>query len=126
MPGMNGPPPTVLLSHRIDPAALSRLVQDGFRDMVKFVTDVERGVIALGGELHADAEQVLIEDGSQPENLWGANYYPGKGREDCIEFTSLINIRPARDNPGMEVADPTIRERIRALTFELIGDGEPL
>ena len=126
MPGMNGPLPTVLLSHRIDPAALSRLVQDGFRDMVKFVTDVERGVIALGGELHADAEQVLIEDGSQPENLWGANYYPGKGREDCIEFTSLINIRPARDNPGMEVADPTIRERIRALTFELIGDGEPL
>jgi len=126
MPGMNGPPPIVLLSSLIDPAALSRLVQDGFRDMVKFVADVERGRIALGGELHADAEQVLLEDGSQPEDLWGANYYPGLGRQDCIEFTSLINIRPARDNPGMEIADPAIRERLRALTFELIGKGEPL
>lgn len=123
---MNGPPPIVLLSRRIEPVALSHLVQDGFRDMVKFVADVERGVIAVGGELQADAEQVLLEDGSQPEDLWGANYYPGRGREGCIEFTSLINIRPARDNPGMEIADPATQERIRALTFELIGDGEPL
>ena len=123
---MNGPPPIVLLSRRIEPVALSHLVQDGFRDMVKFVADVERGVIAVGGELQTDAEQVLLEDGSQPEDLWGANYYPGRGREGCIEFTSLINIRPARDNPGMEIADPATQERIRALTFELIGDGEPL
>jgi hypothetical protein len=126
MPGMNGPPPTVLLSHRIDPAALSRLVQDGFRNLVKFVTDIERGRVTVGGELQADAELVLLEDGSHPKDLWGANYYPGKGREDCIEFTSLINIRPARDNPGMEVVDPAIREQVRAMTFELIGDGEPL
>lgn len=121
---MNGSPPVVLLSSRIDPVALSRLVQDGFRDMVKFVVDVERGRIAVGGELHADAEQVPLEDGSQPGDLWGANYFPGRGREGCVEFTSLINIRPARDNPGMEIADPTTRERARALTFELIGDGE--
>ena len=126
MPGMNGPPPIVLLSRRIDPVALSRLVLDGFRDMVKFVADVERGRVAVGGELHTDAEQVLLEDGSQPEDLWGANYFPGRGREGCIEFTSLINVRPARDNPGMEIADSVTRERVRTLTFELIGDGEPL
>ncbi len=123
---MNGPPPIVLLSSRIDTIALDRLVQDGFRDMVKFVADIGRGRIAVGGELHADAEQLLLEDGSQPEDLWGANYYPGRGREGCIEFTSLINVRPARDNPGMEIADPVIQERVRALTFELVGNGEPL
>jgi len=126
MPGMNGPPPVVLLSHRIDPAELRRLVQEGFLDMVKFVADVERGRVAIGGELHADAEQVLLEDGSRTEDLWGANRYPGRGREDCIEFTSLINIRPARDNPGMEIADPALRERLRTLTYELIGEGAPL
>jgi hypothetical protein len=123
---MNGPPPIVLLSDRIDPVALRRLVQDGFRDMVKFVADIERGRVAVGGELQADAELMLLEDGSQLKDLSGANYHPGRGREDCIEFTSLINIRPAQDNPGMEIADPAIRERIRALTFELIGEGEPL
>ena len=92
--------------------------------MVKYVVDVERGVVAIGGELHADAEQVLLEQGSRQADLWGANYYPGRGREGCIEFTALINIRPARGNPGMEVEDRAIRERIRVLTFALIGEGE--
>jgi hypothetical protein len=90
------------------------------------VVDVERGRIAIGGEMQADAEQVLLEDGSRQENLWGANYYPGRGSEGCIEFTALINIRPAAGNRGMEVQDPGLRERIRALTQALIGDGEPL
>jgi len=126
MPGMNGPPPIVLLSRRIDPVELRRLVEDGFLDMVKFVADVGRGRVAVGGELQADAELVLLEDGSPFEDLWGANYYPDRGSEGCIEFTSLINIRPARDNPGMEIADPAIRERIRALTFALICEGELL
>jgi hypothetical protein len=88
--------------------------------------DVERGVIAIGGELHADAEQLLLDAGSRQADLWGANYYPGRGRDGCIEFTSLINIRPSQGNPGMEVQDPALRERIRALTGALVGDGEDL
>jgi hypothetical protein len=42
----------------------------------------------------------------------------------CIEFTSLINIRPARSNPGMELEDRELRERVRALMFALIGQGQ--
>jgi len=115
----------LVLDQRIAPADLARLLRP-FGDMVKYVADVERGLIALGGELHADAEQVLLEQGSRQADLWGANYYPGRGREGCIEFTSLINIQPERGNPGMEIADPGIRERIRALTFALVGEGEAL
>jgi len=44
----------------------------------------------------------------------------------CIEYTSLINIRPGQGNRGMEVQDSALRDRIRELTFELIGRGEPL
>ena len=58
--------------------------------MVKYVVDVERGVVAIGGELHADAEQVLLEQGSRQADLWGANYYPGRGREGCIGTFALI------------------------------------
>jgi hypothetical protein len=115
-----------ILSERIDSALLGRLVRETFDVMVKYVADVERGVIAIGGELHADAEALLLESGSHPASVWGANYYPGRGRGGCIEFTSLINISPARGNPGMEVMDPAIRERIEVLTFTLIGEGEPL
>ena len=119
------PEDVLVLEQRIERAALDRLLRL-FGDMIKYVVDVERGVIAIGGELHADAEQVLLEQGTRPADLWGANYYPGRGREGCIEFTSLINIRPARGNRSMEVEDPAVRERIRTLTFALVGAGEPL
>lgn len=81
---------------------------------------------AVGGEMHADAEQVLLEDGSRRADLWGANYYPGRGPGECIEYTSLINISPARGNRSMEIQDPTVRARLRELTLQRIGEGEPL
>ena len=116
----------VVLECRIDRMELARLVNLYFEDMVKYVADVTRGVIAVGGELHADAEQLLLEAGSRQTDLWGANYYPGRGRDDCIEFTALIHIRPAQGNRSMEVQDASVRERIRILTFALIGEGESL
>ena len=76
--------------------------------------------------MYAAAEEALLEDGSRQPDLRGANYYPGRGREECIEYTSLINIRPAQDNRSMEIRDPAIRERVRDLTWALIGEGEPL
>jgi hypothetical protein len=113
-----------VLDRRIDRVELDRLVEAHFGDMVKIVVDVARGVIAVGGDLHADAEQVLLESGSRQADLWGANYYPGHGRDDCLEYTALINIRPGQGNRAMEVRDPVVRERIRTLTFALIGEGE--
>jgi hypothetical protein len=115
----------VVLEQRIEAAVLRRLVER-FEDMVKFVVDVERGVIAIGGEMHSDAEEVLLESGSRQADLWGANYYPGRGRESSIEFTSFINIRPSAGNRGMEVQDEALRARVRAITFALVGEGEPL
>lgn len=124
---MESPARTILvLDGRIPREQLARVVAAHFGDMVKYVVDVARGVIAVGGELHADAEEVLLDAGSRQQDLWGANYFPGRGADECIEFTSLINIRPALGNPSMEVQDPALRERIRGLTFALVGQGEPL
>ena len=123
---MESPPRDILLLDRpIDPAELRRLAAR-FEDMVKYVVDVDRGVAAVGGEMHADAEQVLLESGSSQAALWGANYYPGRGPDGCIEYTSLINIRPAAGNPGMELLDPELRRRMKEITFSLIGEGGPL
>ena len=116
----------LVLRQRIDRGTLHRLVEAGFGDMVKFVADVERGLIAIGGELHADGELVLLNDGSRQGDLWGANYYPGRGPDGCLEFTSLINISPARGNRSMEIADPALRDRIRVLATALIGEGDKL
>jgi hypothetical protein len=119
-------PDIVIVDRRLDPAELARLTGLFFEDMVKYVVDVARRVAAVGGELHADAEQLLLDSGSRQSDLWGANYYPGRGREDCIEYTSLINIRPTQGNRGMEIEDTSIRDAVREITFTLIGEGEPL
>jgi len=118
-------PDVVVLKSRIDPGELRRLAER-FEGMVKYVVDVERQLIAIGGEMHSDSEQVLLEAGSRQADLWGANYYPGRGRDGCIEYTSLINIRPAAGNRGMELQDRALREKVREITLALVGEGEPL
>ncbi len=115
----------VVLKGPIETTELVRLLSL-FSDMVKFVVDIEQQRIAIGGNMHADAEHVLLEQGSRQSDLWGANYYPGRGESECIEYTSLINIRPAVGNPGMEIQDEVIRRRVRTLTLAWIGRGEPL
>ncbi len=119
-------PDIVVVSERISPADLAALVDRFFADMVKFVVDVRRGVAAVGGELHADAELQLLEEGSLQEDVWGANYYPGRGPDGCVEFTSLINIRPSQGNPSMEVEDAEVRDQVRELAHRLLGRGEDL
>jgi hypothetical protein len=116
----------VLSGEPIATEVLRTLVDRFFEDMVKYVVDVERGTVAVGGELHADAEALLLETGSRQQDLWGANYYPGLGPERCIEFTSLINIRPSQGNRSMEVEDEGVRERVREVTFRFLGRGEAM
>jgi len=119
-------PDVVVLTTPIALDQLRAIVARFFIDMVKLVVDVKRNVIAIGGELHADAEAVLLEQGSQQQDLWGANYYPGRGPVNCIEYTALINIRPSQENRSMEIEAESIRQRIRELVFSLVGQGEPL
>jgi hypothetical protein len=114
----------VLLRVAAEPAQIRTLTDRWFGDMVKFVVDLERRVLAAGGELHADAEAVLLADGSRQEDLWGANYYPDQPLDSRLEYTSLINIRPNRGNRKMEIQDPQIRERVRRLALSLLA-GEP-
>ena len=116
----------LITDSRVDTDRLRALVVQHFGDMVKLVVDVRRRVVALGGELHADAEAVLLERGSRQADLWGANYYPGLGASQCIEFTALINIRPAEGNRSMQIQDSHVREMVREIVHELVGRGEPL
>jgi hypothetical protein len=110
-----------ILHERISPELLTALVKEWYGEMVKYVVDLDREVIAIGGGLHADAEAVLLEDGSKQASLWGANYYPDKPADQRIEFSSLINIRPGENRSDIIQAE-TIRSHVVELTERLIGD----
>lgn len=91
-----------------------------YADMVKGVVDIEQGVIALGGEYHMDANVVLMTHGSAQDKVWGFNIYPDQHDASWIEFTSLINIRPAVGNRGMFVESEEIQKAMRAIIERLI------
>lgn len=98
-------------------AALSRA---WYGDMVKGVVDVEREILALGGEYHMDANNSLLEHGSRQHAIWGFNIRINKPRTEWIEFTSLINIRPAQGNRGMLIESAELREKMRAIITKKI------
>ena len=77
-------------------------------------------IMAVGGELHADANAALLERGSLQHDLWGINLYPDKAKNVWIEFIALINIRPAAGNRSMQIKDPGIRKHIEDIVNELV------
>jgi hypothetical protein len=91
-----------------------------FEEVMKIVVDIKRNLIAVDAEMHADLEQILLSGGSFQQDLWGANIYPLRKKKDQIEFTSLINIRPAMGNRSMEVLDPIIRKQIQTIVKDLL------
>jgi len=88
---------------------------ESLQTYIKLAVDVHRRVLAGGAALHADCEEVLLEDGSEQQDVWGADWFP-ESRE--VQFQSLINIRPKQGNRSMLVADPRLREKIEAIVRE--------
>jgi len=106
--------------HPITRARLKELAAPGFGDMIKAVVDCRRRVMVVGGELHADEEHWLLEDGSQQSDLWGINLYPGDTTEDWIELDSMINVRPSQGNPSRGVENPETQAIIRSIVGDLV------
>lgn len=100
---------------------LARLAEAQFGDFIKAVVDVSRRIMAIGGDLHADDEAELLADGSDQQDLWGINLYPGEHGPDWIEFDSMINLRPSQGNRSRGVDDPEIRARIRGVVSSLVS-----
>lgn len=94
---------------------IQKLAHEQHGDFVKAVVDIERHIVAVGGELHADQEQLMIEHGSKQGDIWGINIYPTASPADWIEFDSMINIRPSQGNRSRGVDDREIQKRIRAI-----------
>jgi hypothetical protein len=84
---------------------------------IKLAVDVERGILAGGGEYHADCEEALLEDGSLQEHVWGADWYP---ESHTVRFGALINIRPRHGNRAMEIEDPVLRGRVEVIVRNLL------
>ena len=86
---------------------LRRLAAGRFGDLVKAVVDLDRGIMIVDADLHADQEAELLAGGSQQ-------------RSDWLEFDSMINLLPSFGNRSRGVDDPALRERIARLVVGLV------
>lgn len=109
-----------LIDTKISKAEIAEIAKERFGDMVKTVVDIELGIMVVGGELHADEEAMLLENGSKQENLWGINIYTDKPENERIEFDSMINIRPRQNNRSRDVLDQEIRKKITIIVNNLV------
>jgi len=87
---------------------LKTMSEKTFGVLVKAVMDIEKEIIIVDAELHADQESILLENGSKQENLWGINIHPNVEGDSWIEFDSMINLRPSWGNRSRGVEDPKI------------------
>jgi len=86
---------------------------------IKLAVDIERGILAGGGVYHADCESILLEDGSEQQNIWGADWNPDTQE---VIYEALINIRPRQNNRSMVIADPKIKEQVAQIAHKILGN----
>lgn len=106
--------PLRIIENTITLAELTVFANERFGDLVKAVVDIENGSFAVGCELHVDAEQLLLQNGSRQQDLWGINLYPEAFGDEArfVEFDSMINLRPGQGNRSRGVEDQETRNKI--------------
>lgn len=107
-----------LIKEKAAPEQLLEMLES-LENYIKLAVDVEKEILAGGGILHADCEAVLLENGSEQENVWGADWLPFSQE---VTFESLVNIRPRQNNFGLEIEDEKLREKIEKIVRNLMED----
>lgn len=102
-------------------STVEAMARSMFGNLVKAVVDLELGIRAVGGEMHADDEALLLGEGSKQRGLWGINLYPAEfGTPRFVEFDSVINIRPSQGNRTRSVDDAAVRGAITAIVDRMV------
>ena len=110
-----------IIRERTSLEKLKEHAQATFYDMAKVVVDINRGILVIGGKMHADGEEMLLKDGSMQGDLWGANVYVDPmANGERIEYSSLINIRPRQGNRDMEIQNPSVKIQVQEVIKKLL------
>ena len=112
----------VLVKDPIEIKNLKKIANERFSNLVKAVVDINLRIMAIGGEMHADEEKHLIEQGSMQEDLWGINIYPESTEDNRIEFDSMINIRPRQNNCSRGVENIELQKKIIQIVNSLVKE----
>jgi hypothetical protein len=102
--------------HNKATAALLKKLAAGFDGEIKAVVDLKRNILAAGSEWHHEARDLLVKDGSDSDDLWGARVNIKTG---AISYKSQINEgRVGAENN--EITDQEIRSEVEVVINSLL------
>jgi len=110
-----------IIEDKITISELKGMSENMFDNLVKAVVDIEKGIMVVDAPMHVDQETELLQSGSKQQDLWGINLRPQfYGKDDFIEFDSMINLRPGQNNRSRSVENPKTRERVIKIVDKLV------
>jgi hypothetical protein len=83
----------VILKQRVSLDEIKEMQPQFFDDMVKIVIDGKRELVAVNLEMHSDLGIELYDDGSNEDDLYGANIMYD---DHSIEWSSTLNVKQNR------------------------------
>jgi Protein of unknown function (DUF5674) len=105
-----------ILQQPATPDQIKEMLQAN-RFYIKTVVDIRQLILVGGCEMHSDREIILLDNGIQQQDIWGASWNP---ISRSIFYESMVNLRP-RQNRSMEILDPEIRELVKEIVHRLLG-----
>ncbi len=106
----------IVLDRKVTPEEFEQ-AREVYNDYIKTVIDVEKDILAVGGEYHIDCEEVLIKMGSELENLYGGGYRVGTKE---VEYMAMSNYKPTLGKVTYEIMDKNVRDKLLKLTKEYL------
>lgn len=88
-------------------------LSEQFEVYIKTVIDIKKKVCSAGMDRHFEGEQILLNQGSKQNDIWGGGI-DLETKE--IDYNSFINIRPQDNNTRNEIQSDETRKLYKELT----------
>jgi hypothetical protein len=97
--------------------------REDYPEYIKITADLDKEIVAIGGEYHADAERVLVERfDSKRSDIWGGGYNIST---KAFEVNAMLNLKSG-SNESLEILDPKIRTKFLEIIKNKLGNIESL
>lgn len=107
----------IIVKDELNQADFKKAKED-YRTYIKITLDLEKAIVALGGEYHADAEKLLLDQGSRQEDIWGGGF---NLETKQFETNAIVNLRPGK-NSSTEILDIKIRKKFLRIAKKVFKD----
>lgn len=107
----------IIVDHKLSKEDVKTSLED-YSGYIKITVDLEKEIVIIGGEYHADAEKLMVEKfDSKRSSIWGGGY---NVMTKQFEVNAMLNLKPSI-NDSLEVLDPKTRNRFLKVVKNKLG-----